>query len=348
MEDSQPTISLNNAQKTSWNDFQTHLDGDHPTPAALQSFNTANPKSTLTPDHISVALNDVAAIKKNPDIAGMTPAYVSGNNLRYPVTAKGEHVDVGGNPSAIPKPNYDDPASRLKYAAAFTKKYGSLMQGRGDTPLRVNEAPDTGSAPVKDMAAKAASKYGLDPALLYSSAMEEGMSGLFPDKNGKVDFSGDEKHPISGYQSFGLDRFADAYPGLVKKGYLDKDFQGKFVPSPETNDKGEKVNSANFVDSDSALQAKAAMVKDSQDGVENFAKKNNIQLSPKAKEFFSLISYNAGDGNMRKMLAEYSKAGYLKDDSFIDKRPSEGWKQPFENVSRRLKMRDALKAEGLF
>jgi hypothetical protein len=339
---------LNNDQKTDWNSFVDHLGGDYPTASALKSYQNGNSKSTLTPDHIGQAMDDVAKIKSNPDVQGLTFAYKNGTNFRYPVTEKGGHIDFGGDPSSIPKPNYKDPQSRTKYAEAFTKKYGSLMQGRGDTPLRVNEKPDSGSDTAKVMATKVASRYGLDPALFYSSAMEEGMSGLFPDKNGDVDFSGDDKHPISGYLSFGLDRFGEKYKDLMKKGYLDRDFQSKFVPSQETNDKGQKVTSANFIDTDSALQAKAAMVKDTQDHLEDFAKKGNINLSPKAKEFFTLIGYNSGEANMKKMLTEYSKNGYLKDDSFIDKRPSEGWKQPWTNVARRLQMRDALKKEGLF
>ena len=112
------TPILSDAQKTQWNSFQDHLGGDYPTTTALKSFNDANPKSTLTDAHIPVALNDVASIKANPDVPGMTPAYKGGNNPRYPVTSSGGHVAVGGNPTSIPKPDYNDPASRLKYAAA--------------------------------------------------------------------------------------------------------------------------------------------------------------------------------------------------------------------------------------
>jgi hypothetical protein len=269
---------------------------------------------------------------------------LQGDDKKKPVPPKEE-------PKEIPKPDYDDPNSRLKYAEEFSKKYGPEMHGRGDTPLRVNETPDSGSASAKEMSTKAASKYGLDPATFYSSSMEEGMSGLFGDKKGKVDFSGDDKHPISGYVSFGLDNFNDLYPELVKKGYLDKDFAGKFKKSVEPSRKGDNktaVNSANFVDTDSALQAKAATVKYAQDQTEEFANKNNIELSPKAKQFFSLVNYNSGQGNMQKMLSEYHKKGYLKDDKFLEKRPDENWKQPYSNVARRLAMADALKKEKLF
>jgi hypothetical protein len=286
--------------------------------------------------------------------SGMNDSYVSNSsNLKYPVspaygTDLEKHADEGGGAGRIPTPDYSDPDSRLNYAAAFTKKYGPLMQGRGDTPLRINEAPELGSASAKVLATKAASKYGLDPALLYSSAMEEGMSGLFPDKKGNVDYSGNEKYPISGFVSFGMDRFGEKFTDLVKKGLLDKDFANKFKPSPETNDKGEKVTSANFVDSDSALQAKAAMMKDFQDTTDQYAKKSNITLSPRAREFFGLVAYNGGEGNMQKIMQNYNKAGALKDDNFIANRPNDDYKTIHTNVGRRLQMRDALRSEGLF
>lgn len=251
-------------------------------------------------------------------------------------------------PGSIPRPNYDDPTSRLKYAQDWTKKYGPLMQGRGDTPLRINEVPEAGTDTSKNLATKAASKLGIDPALLYSSAMEEGMSGLFPDKNGDIDATKDPKYPVDGFASFGLDNFADAFKGLVKKGYLPADFQNNFKKDTRINEKKEKVASANFKDTDSALQAKAAMMKDTQDQTESFAQKNGISLSPQAKDFFTLINYNAGEANMQKMLKEYARSGYLKEDKFLQNRPSDSWKVPYENVVRRLKMRDALKKEGLF
>jgi len=37
---------------------------------------------------------------------------------------------------------------------------------------------------MKNISVKAAKEYGIDPALLYSSAMQEGASALFKDKSG--------------------------------------------------------------------------------------------------------------------------------------------------------------------
>jgi len=137
-----------------------------------------------------------------------------------------------------------------------------------------------------------------------------------------------------------------------------KNFAVRLVRLPAkimTNEKGQPTQSADFRSVEDALQAKAAMVRVSQDQVDDYAKKNNIQLSPKARQFFSLINYNAGEGNAQKMLQDYFKAGALKDDAFLKARPvsrgnlkSNSWSVPYENVIRRIKMAEALRGEGYF
>ncbi len=273
------------------------------------------------------------------------------NNKTGKVGGGGANPTVPNPPNRIPLPDYNNPKSRLSYAQNWTKKYGPLMQGRGDTPLRVNEIPegtDDDVLTAKEMSMKAANPLKLDPALLYASAMEEGMSGLYGSDKKLVDYSGDDKYPIDGFVNFGLDNFSDFYPELVKKGYLSEDFKDKFKKQQQTNELGQKVNSANFKTAEAALQAKAAVIRHTQDQTEDYAKKNGIQLSDKAKQFFTLINYNAGEGAMRKMLAEYNQNGYLRNDKFLEKRPSEKWKQPYENVIRRIQMAEGLKKEGLF
>jgi hypothetical protein len=270
------------------------------------------------------------------------------------VSAPISEGDKGKKPTdRIPLPDYKNPSSRLDYAKQFTSKYGALMSGRGDTPLRINEVPQTWQDKLtsKQIAQNASKPLGLDPALLYSSAMEEGMSGLYPDKNGEVSFSGDTDFPVSGYVNFGLDTFSDAFPALVKKGYLPKEFEKEFkkkVHPPLPGDNKVAVNSADFSTAEAAFKAKAAMTKSYKDEVEDFASKNKIQLSDKAKDFFTLVSFNAGSGNARKMLKEYNSLGALKGDAFLNKRPSKSWAAPYENVIRRIQMADALKAEGYF
>ncbi len=256
-----------------------------------------------------------------------------------------------GNPvpksDVIPAPDYKDPKSRQAYAEAFVKKYGDVMHNRADTPLRINETMDEATGSAKDLSIKAAKPLGLDPALLYASSMEEGMSGLFKDKNGVSDFSGNMKYPTGGFRSFGLDNFADQAPNLVKKGYLSKDFANQYIMRPHTNEKGQVVHSADFKSPDAALQAKAAVVRDFQDQTEDYAKKNGITMSPKVKEFMTLVAYNAGAGNMQKMMKEYKDKGLLTDDK-VDKDPTGKWKTVTSHIAPRLQMRDALKKEKLF
>lgn len=358
---------LTNSERVDWNNFQTHIENSGGSkmemPGLLDGYKKVNPSSTLTSDHIVTAVGEVNSLKDGKPIAGMNAsqaAYIQSgmpaaykndaSNLSYPVSAS-HGVDLEGhatdNGPKLPAPNYADPVSRLNYAKQFTQKYGPYMQGRGDTPLRVNEIPENGQTTAKEMAIKAAKPLGLNPSLLYSSAMEEGMSGLFPDKKGEVDFSGNEKFPVNGFYNFGLDDFSDKVPALIKKGYLSSDFKDQFVPKQRVNELGRTVNSADFKTPDSALQAKAAIVKDFQDQTESYAKKNNITLSPKAKEFFSLVAYNSGSGNMQKMMAEYQKKNLLTDDK-VDKDPTGHWSTISNHISRRLAMRDALVKEGLF
>jgi len=263
-------------------------------------------------------------------------------------------------PSRIPLPDYKNPQSRLKYAEAFRNKYGQYVQGRGDAPLRLNEVPNVQNEKltVKQSSLNAGKKLGLDPVLLYASAMEEGVSGMFKkgyEGEGYFNSSSYEDFPISGFAGVGLDNFADSFKGLVKKGYLPADFEKKFRRTIMTNEKGQETHSGDFKTIEDVFQAKAAMMKDSEDQVVNYAKRNNINLSPEAKRFFSLINYNAGEGNAQKMLVDYEKAGVLKDNSFLKARPTKGgnlkdtsWKQPYDNVMRRWKMAEALKQEGLF
>ena len=346
--DDQNTIALNNQQKDQWNSFVDHTQrmGAGPDPSYLPGFKKDNPSSTLTADHIPVAINDVSAIKANPDIPGMTPAYKAGNNLKYPVTSDGKHLDIGDNPSAIPKPDYNDPVSRQKYAQQFVSKYGDVMHGRADTPLRINETMDEATDSAKNLSIKAAKPLGLDPALVYSSAMEEGMAGLFKDKKGLSDYSGNKDYPTPGFHNFGIDDFTDKVPGLIKKGYLPKDFANQFVKHVQINENGRPVNSADFKSPDAGLQAKAALMKDFQDQTDQFAKKSNVSLTPKQRDFMTLVAYNGG-GNMQKMMSEYKQKGFLTDDK-VDKDPTGHWTTITKHIAPRLQMRDALKKEGLF
>jgi hypothetical protein len=364
----------------------------------LNQYKKLNPNTTLTPNHIAAAQYEAYQIRKGDKFGNLTPEQLKyvrqglpdtylnkpvpdptgrfdsatanlyypqkgtyGNDIEGYATGKATGAPPPPAKGTIPLPNYDDPASRLNYAKTWTKTYGPLMQGRGDTPLRVNEIPQGASGTAKNMSIKTASKLGLDPALLYSSAMEEGMSGLFPNQKGEVSDNGEKGYPISGSTDFGLDQFVSEVPRYIQKGYLPKDFGNSFkqyVPKPGELGSGGKpvtTNSANFKTVEDAYLAKAAYLKDNYDTVDEYAKKTGATLSPKARDFFSLVAYNAGEGTAKKMMEDYKANGLLKDDKFTEERPTSGkglketsYKTVWENVARRTKMAEALKKEGLF
>lgn len=349
-------MAFNSDSNTSgaWQDklqqFLNDGSGDPGKPGSKSNFTPAEQKivDQYTQKGFIVSKDDKGQLqfKKNPNAPSASSTQV--NNV--PVTQQVQLQQTQqNNKDTIPLPDYKNPESRKSYAMAFTQKHGPLMSGRGDTPLRIHEIPSWGRTDSKQMAINSAKTVGLDPALLYSSAMEEGMSGLYADSKGMVNtWSENKDYPVSGYKNLGVDNFYDAYPGLVKKGYLPADFKNQFVKSPHTNEKGESVNSADFKTPEAGMQAKAAMVRASRDEIDDYATKNNIKLSPKARDFFMLVSYNAGEGNAQKMMKSYNQKGYLKNDDFLNKRPDESWAGPYENVMRRLKMRDALKQETYF
>ncbi len=252
-------------------------------------------------------------------------------------------------PDKIPLPDYNDPKSRLNYTGLVAKKY-NLPAGYGDTFTRFNETPDTRTDTLntRQLISKTAGGSGLPTPLFYSSAMVEGMSGLYPyGKNNDVDYSGNEKFPVSGFKNFGLDTFGDAYKGLVKKGYLPADFNKQFIPAVQTNEQGKKVNSAHFATAQAALQAKAAMIKDSQDQLNTYATQNKIPLSDKAKQFLTLAYYNGGSGAGKALLQDFQREGLLKDDAFLTTKPKQSnYGKVYNNVKDRFQIANALTGEG--
>lgn len=298
----------------------------------------------------------------NPDILNGLKQFIAdktgnpptgGDGKATPPAKPATPVVTGGGgtptpPARIPLPNYDDPQSRLNYAKTIRDKY-HLPQGYGDVFLRFNEVPttETDTLTSRQLAQKNAAGAGLPAPLFYSSAMVEGMSGLYPDKNGQTDYSGNEKYPVHGFKNFGLDTFSDAYPGLVKKGYLPANFKQQFIPNVQTNEQKQKVNSAYFSSADAALQAKAAMLRDAQDNVNTYAAKNKIPLSDKAKQFLTLAYYNGGPGAFQGMIQEAQKSGGLANDAYFTNKPAQSrWGQVWNNVNQRFQIANALTGEG--
>lgn len=210
---------------------------------------------------------------------------------------------------------------------------------------------------VKEAVLNAAQLNKIDPALLYSSAMEEGMSGSVDEKASErasshyVDWSEKNKdkaenYPVYGFYNYGLDQFAKQAPELEKKGYLPKGFSKNFTEFPAENEKHEKITAAAFDTDANALIAKSAMLRQSQEELEDYIKKEDIKLSDKQKDFFLLSAYNYGDEGVKKMIKSYEEKGYLKDDKFLDpKFKPASYEGVYKNVQARLQSAKQLKEE---
>lgn len=247
------------------------------------------------------------------------------------------------------RPDYSSEASRLAYLKSLVPKYGPWLHNRGDDILHVNDIPYSGTKSAHDSAVESAKKMGLDPAVLYASAAEEGMSGMWPDKDGSIstdpDIDLNGKYPISGFSNYGLDNFHDQFKEMVRKGYLPKDFD--YEKSVHTNEDGDKVNSANFKTPEDAMEAKAAYVRMERDRLDDWSNSQHIALSPLARQFFTLVGFNGGDETMKKMLKEYQQKGLLDGDKFLSVTPEHGTKA-YNNVLPRIKMADLLRKEQYF
>lgn len=259
------------------------------------------------------------------------------------ISAENTVTPAGG----IPRPDYGDPVARQKFASSWQQKY-KTAEGYGDIPLRVNERPYKGTDTSKNIAIAAAKSTGIDPALIYTSSMVEGASGLFPNKEGKVRYGDDKDYPVQG-SAFGLNQFYDRIPEMIQKGYLPKNFDyKKYVPSEDekTNNPNVTTNSALFRTANDAMLAHAARLKLDYDEIDDYAKKQGISISPAARDFFALAHFNSGLG--KQMLKKYNDNGYLKGDAFLKARPDESYKDIYDHVILRIKERDALKKEKLF
>jgi hypothetical protein len=271
----------------------------------------------------------------------------------------------------IPLPDFKNAKSRGQFASAFKKKYSNIFQdvpekiqyAIGDFPLNVNQTPRAGKSTSKEIVQKYGKQYDIDPALLYTSFMAEGGSGLYkseatgldtrnrkPGEYGYQGFYGDKEFPINGPESFGFTTFSDRFPELVKGGYLPKNFEKEFRGKKGAGEFGQD----DFKSVESAMQGKAALMKFSRDEVDEWAKKHDIQLSPKAREFFMLAAFNGGEGGFQKRMLEYKKEGLLEGDKFLNKRPQNEDKvkgttaDVWGHVVPRLRLREAMKSEKQF
>lgn len=174
-------------------------------------------------------------------------------------------------------------------------------------------------------------------ALLYSSLMEEGGN----------DYTLDRKSYIDGFESFGLDTIYERSDSLIKAGYLPKDFKSNMKLNRNTNEKLQDVKSANFKNLQDVITAKNAIMNYSTDYVTKQFKDRNIPLSKEARDYFTLVAYNAGEGNVNKMIDDYNKAGILKNNKFLNDDSYSGYRQIHRNAMKRIQTANMLTQEGI-
>jgi replicative superfamily II helicase len=167
-----------------------------------------------------------------------------------------------------------------------------------------------------------ASKTGLNPAFLAANAFQEGMNLAINDDNAEK--SGayweqnveEDSYPVDGFLYYGLDRFGEMADKLKKKGYISDEFDYREYQS--MNEKKQPIRTAAFKNNEDALMAKAAMIRDIKDSVDEYATKKGMKLEPKSVDYFVMSAYNGGMGNTRIMMDEMSKSKASQSE-FIDK-----------------------------
>jgi hypothetical protein len=330
-------------------------------------------------DTINELIENTPAYKTQYAMGGLTSNKAKeilrdGTTNGKPLTLKQKkyfgYIAGGGTPKyptggEVGEPNPTTTSTTQKLdSKALKKKYASNPYLVGDTNRYYwatqldREFPLT-EGKVRDAVYSAAKANKIDPALLYGSAMEEGMSGAIDDKNWEnaseayVQWSNKnkskaEQYPVDSFYNYGLDQFAGMAPALVKKGYLPKDFQNNFTTFDAMNEKDEKIKGSAFNTDANALMAKSAMMRLAQDQLEDYLGKTGTKLSDKQKQFFLLANYNGGEGNMQKMLNSYKQKGYLKDDKFLDPTfKPDAYGGIYKNVMARMQAAKMLRDEGV-
>lgn len=191
--------------------------------------------------------------------------------------------------------------------------------------------------PVYEVVKSAAQKSGVDPALLFSSAFQEGMNLALSHPNdvsqayvnAKIDES---KYPVDGFYNYGLDWFGGDYNRLKK--YLPEGFDQRFTVYKAKNEKGKEVPTAAFASNEDALIAKGAVLKDIQSQLDDYAKRKGIKIPDQDKNYFLLAAYNGGVGNGKTMLDEYSNS---KDKQAYISKGLTSKKEIHKNIEPRLK-----------
>lgn len=195
--------------------------------------------------------------------------------------------------------------------------------------------------------------------LFFASMMDEGGTNIRESVSFLEDIGNDSgalktvvkdmvKFPVSGFGKFGLDRIGERIDEFEEKGYLPKGFSERVMPVTDLqNEKDEYVTTSDFYSLDDAITAKNAYMKVGRDNVDQYSRRAKIDLSSKARDFFTLVSYNYGEAGARKMMKYFKDNNLFENDRFLKEEP-EDYKQVYRNALRRMQSADMIKGEGFF
>jgi hypothetical protein len=233
------------------------------------------------------------------------------------------------------------------------KREERLRQEKASEKVIVNRMLNTNLKVDNKSAAKAissaAKRVGFDAGLLAGSSLQEGLNQAITDKelsySEAYDMGGVDKKqfPIDGFYYYGLDTFSDAADKLKQKGYLPKDF--KFQTFKGKNEKGQMVNTAAFRNNEDALVAKAAYMKDFEDGVKEYANKINLPLNKEMTNYLTLSAYNGGIGRAKVMIDELASG---ENPSIYIKEGKTSMKGIHKNIVPRLEKMDWYNQSQMF
>ncbi len=219
----------------------------------------------------------------------------------------------------------------------YSSKYEnlrSLKYAIKDSPLNKIDTLDTQKSTWREVLEKREDVN--NKALMFASLMEEGGNTY------------ENKDVINSFNHFGLDRVGENIDDLIDKKYLSKDIKDRIdikYDGPK-NEKGERIQYADFANFDDVVTMKNAIFNQEKDLILKVAKKEGIELSDEAIEYFTIAGYNGGRGNAEKMLKAYNEEGLLEDNKFLEGTYG-GYKRIHENVMRRIDIAKMLKEEGV-
>ena len=262
-------------------------------------------------------------------------------------------------------------------------KFSDLLNigpGDGDDPkkkkehwaaqeMRVNAKKNLpyDNIPTMDLIRNASKQTGVNPAILWSSAAQEGMGKIFkaPDEVSKSYMKHYDKgeigddYPVDAFYNYGIDTLSEYLPKIQK--YLPKDFQNQYKLYPASNEIDEKqwakqvipllqqkgllkpdfkpefqgkefyktmnevygasekyggglpemkesLMTGAFKSNQDAMLVKAAILRNTMDEMEGYAKQKGYTLDDEAKNYFTLARYNASPETSMAMMDEYAAA----------------------------------------